>query len=235
MTRLLDAAAGRTTSPADGDGATGLLVAARAIAVAAAVGLAYLALVVAAVRTGDVLVYDWTRVLYPGVWFAVSAGVLAWIGRAGRSLSWRARLVGVGYVLLLAAISGLVRFVPGTTEFGLQSSLPGWGPVAIAHWELIGVTIVPFQAAGFVVLGYLMARAIEGTRWSLSLGLVGLFSCAGCLVPIWMLLVGGIGGFSTAATSLSYGVSTIAFALAAIVLAGVVGYVERRGAACSVG
>lgn len=216
----------------DRGGASTLLVGARAIAVAAGVALAYIAIVSLVVQREEILVYDWTRVLYPGVWFAVSAGVLALVGRSATASTWRARLAGVGYVLVLAAISGLIQVSPDTAQIGVQPSIPGWGPVVFLHGELLGATIVPFQAAGFLVLGYLMIRAIDATAWSLSLGIVGLFTCAGCLVPIWMLFVGGIGGFTTAASALSYGVSTIAFVIAAVTLGGVVRYTEQRGVAC---
>ncbi|MES3161164.1 MAG: hypothetical protein PPP55_06290 [Halorubrum sp.] len=130
-------------------------------------------------------------------------------------------VVAGGYVLLLAAVSGLISF--GATGFGVSvtGALPGWGPVVLADIGVVGLAIVPFQAVGYTVLGVLLARALTVRSASLAAGVVGLFSCAGCLLPI-VAAVASAGGVPLFDGLGSYRLSTVAFVTAAVLLAGVV-------------
>ena len=190
--------------------------------------LAYLVVLVGYLTTTATEVIDPGRAVYPVVWFSLSAAALAAVfavpGTADRYASRRPRwpvAVGVGYVLLLAGVSGGLSVGLVGTGLSVSGGLPGWGPVVVADLAVATVVVVPFQTTGYVVLGALLARALSATAGSLLAGVVGLFTCAGCVLPI-VAAVASAGSVPLLAGGLSYGVSTVAFAVTAVVLVGVV-------------
>lgn len=221
------------------------------------VGLAYLVVLAVYLATTAVEVIDPSRAGYPLVWFSVGAAALAATtavgGRSGNGAaagersgnaaavkrrdgngttvgdtpSWAVG-IAVGYVLLLAGVSGLVSF--GATGVGasVTGALPGWGPIVLADLGVLAVAIVPFQAVGYVVLGVLLAGALTVRSGSLAAGLVGLFSCAGCLLPV-VAAVGSAVGVPLFEGVGSIRLSTVAFVTAALLLAAVV---VRGGGSC---
>lgn len=190
--------------------------------------LAYLVVLVGYLTTTTTEVIDPGRAVYPVVWFSLSAAALAAAfgvpGTADRHASHRSRwpvAVGVGYVLLLAGVSGGLSVGLVGTGLSVSGGLPGWGPIVVADLVVVSVVVIPFQTTGYVVLGALLARALSATTGSLLAGVVGLFTCAGCVLPI-VAAVASAGSVPLLAGGLSYGVSTVAFAATAVVLVGVV-------------
>lgn len=209
--------------------------------------LAYLVVLVAYLATTGTEVLDPSRAMYPAVWFSLSAAALgAAFGApdatnqadttsqpgvtnrpdATRSVRWPVA-VGVGYVLLLAGVSGGLSVGVVGTGLSVSGGLPGWGPVVVADLVVASAVVVPFQTTGYVVLGALLARALAATAGSLLAGVVGLFTCAGCVLPV-VAAVASAGSVPLLAGGLSYGVSTVAFAVTAVVLVGVI-VRERTG------
>ncbi|MBP1922378.1 hypothetical protein J2751_001386 [Halorubrum alkaliphilum] len=192
------------------------------------VALAYLVVLAAYLSVTSTDVIDVGRAGYPLVWFVTGAGALAAITAVdGRASSGRRRTspwavgVAVGYVLLLAAVSGLVTLDAAGFGGSVTGALPGWGPVVLADLGIVGLAIVPFQSVGYVVLGVLLARALTVRSGSLAAGVVGLFSCAGCLLPIVAAAASAVGVPLFEGVG-SYRLSTVAFVSAALLLVGVI-------------
>ncbi|GAB7090775.1 hypothetical protein JCM18237_10460 [Halorubrum luteum] len=197
--------------------------------------LAYLVVLVGYLATTGTEVIDPSRAMYPAVWFSLSAAALgaafgapdATTGEgATRSARWPVA-VGVGYVLLLAGVSGGLSIGVVGTGLSVSGGLPGWGPVVVADLLVASAIVVPFQTTGYVVLGALLVRALAATAGSLLAGVVGLFTCAGCVLPV-VAAVASAGSVPLLAGGLSYAVSTVAFAVTAVVLVGVI-VRERTG------
>ena len=202
--------------------------------------LAYVAVLMTYVVTTSTEVIDPTLAAYPLIWFTVAGACL--VAAFGipisdhrvRSVDLRARIpliVGVGYVGLLASISGTL--VVGSTELGLDvaSGLPGWGPIVFVDLLAISLVIVPFQVLGYVALGALLARALAVSTGSVLAGPVGLFSCAGCMLPVVATLASAI-GVPLFAEGVSMAASTAGFSATAIILVVLVVRGGRRTDTC---
>lgn len=190
--------------------------------------LAYLVVLTAYLATTTAEVIDVGRAGYPLVWFVTGAAALAAVttadgppaGAGSRTPAWAVTVAG-GYVLLLAGVSGLLTLDVAGVGVSTSGALPGWGPVVLADLGVVGLAIVPFQSVGYVVLGVLLARALAVGSGSLAAGVVGLFSCAGCVLPI-VAAVASAGGVPLFEGVGSYRLSTVAFVSAALLLAGVI-------------
>jgi hypothetical protein len=172
--------------------------------------------------------------LYPFVW--VNAGLWA-VWRVGpvRAAGRRRRLaagVGLAYLLVLVAVDGTLGLASGAAS-GLRVAWlpPGWGPAVLYRGTLLDLTLFPFKAVGYAALSYLVAATVaSATRTALG-GLVGLFSCTSCTLPVAAAVVSGVAGGTgvlAAGSSLawSYDLSTAVFVLSVGLL--VAGY-ERTG------
>ena len=219
-------------APARLRGVTG--AAYRAALAGSIAALSYLVVLVAYLSAagGDVL--DPTRAAYPFVWIVLSVAALAaaTAGSRRRTVPRWAAVLAAGYVLVLAWLSG--QFTPGVTDVGLTvtGGLPGWGPVVVADIAVVHLVVVPFQTIGYLVLGVLLARALSVSGNSLVAGGLGLFACAGCVLPI-AAFVASAAGVPFLAGSISYLTATVAFAVTTVALVAVI---VRWGArpSCSV-
>lgn len=202
-------------TPARFRGATG--TAYRAVLGGSIVGLAYLVVLAAYLVSTEAAVLDPTRATYPLVWLALSGAALSAITPHVRPASVRRRWAGVAgaYVFLLAGISG--QIAPELAGFGVDitTGLPGWGPVVAADLLVATVVVVPFQTLGYLVLGVLLARALSAYGGSLVAGGLGLFSCAGCMVPLLTL---GVSAGSLPLLNAGYALSTVAFGCTLLLL-----------------
>lgn len=202
--------------------------------------LAYVTVLAAYLATTTTEVLDPMQATYPLVWFAVaSASLAAAFGisapdRRGSPGGLRERLpqfVGLGYVVLLAGISGTLSV--GPTGFGLDvaSGLPGWGPIVLADLLAVTLVIVPFQVVGYVALGALLARALAVSTGSLFAGTLGLFSCAGCVLPVVAAGASAL-GVPLFADGVPVIVSTVAFSATAVALVALAVRGGRRDGTC---
>ncbi|SNR26307.1 DUF7546 family protein [Halorubrum vacuolatum] len=205
--------------------------------------LAYATVLVAYLVTTPTEVLDPSRAAYPLIWFTVAAACLAaafgtgggTAGTTGRQGGSRRRLawaVGVGYVGVLALISGTLSV--GLTGVGVDAAagLPGWGPIVLADGVVFSLAVVPFQFVGYVALGALLAKGITASAGSLFAGTLGLFSCAGCVFPVVAAGASAL-GVPLFADGVSIVVSTAAFGVTAVALVGLVVHGERRSPSCS--
>jgi hypothetical protein len=177
--------------------------------------------------------------LYPFVW--VNAGLwgvwrVGTVGATGR----RRRLaagVGLAYLLVLVAVDGTLGPASGAAS-GLRVAWlpPGWGPALLYRGSVLDLTLFPFKAVGYASLAYLVAATVvPATRTALG-GLVGLFSCTSCTLPVAAAVVSGVAGGSgvlAAGSSLawSYDLSTAVFVVSvALLVAGCERTRDRTGA-----
>jgi hypothetical protein len=168
-------------------------------------------------------------VLYPFVW--VNASVLAvWRVRARRqpngAASARRRrlaaLVGAGYFLALAWVGGVLAWNPMVEGVTVYWRLPpGWGPMAMAGVGPVRLAVTPYRVVGYLALAYLVYATLLETKSGLAGGLVGLFSCVSCTLPLLATLVSGLAGGALAvgaASAWSLDLSTAVFLLAVALL-----------------
>ncbi|WP_257297537.1 hypothetical protein [Haloarchaeobius sp. FL176] len=173
------------------------------------------------VATGE-RVFDLRYVVYPFVWINVAAYAVVHTAPVTGSPRTKAvaAAVALGYLALLAWLVGIVGLHDvGTAATGLSVRLasPGWGPI-VAYVAPFGhVTLVPFRVLGYLALSYLVyATVVEAASSSVG-GLVGLFSCVSCALPV----VSSVGASLTGSTSAALG-TVYAFSLDASTLVFVV-------------
>lgn len=169
-----------------------------------------------------------TRIwLYPVVWITVGAWALfrASPPPTDRRSRFAAATLAAGYFLVLSFVGGLFGLSGGVaTGLTVQvaSLPPGWNPAVLYAGETVRFAIIPYMAFGYAVLSYLVyATAVEASG-ALAGGLLGLFSCVSCTLPVVASVlggfVGGTGALTAAASSLSYGAGTVVFVLTVLLL-----------------
>lgn len=156
--------------------------------------------------------------VYPLVW--INAGLWAVLRTSPAASSRRHRVLGlvagVGYFLAVMGVAGKIG--PGMAgAVGLRVGwyAPGWGPLVAVSSPVVRLFLVPFEVAGYASLAYLVyANALEFARGTLS-GALGLVACVGCTVPVFVPLVGLLGGpaasLTTTAYAWSYDLGTLLF------------------------
>jgi len=167
-------------------------------------------------------------VAYPFVWLNVSAWVLrrTSIPPASPRRRLLAAAVGVGYFLLLARVGGLLLPGIGARATGLRIVLlevpPGFSPALLYSGEAVVLNLIPFQLVGYATLAYLVATTVLDAAGNAAAGLLGLFSCVSCALPVLAAVGSGLAGGGAAVvatmTSGSYGLSTAAFVLTVLLL-----------------
>lgn len=167
-------------------------------------------------------------VVVPWIW--INVALWAMIRTTPKPVTGRDRLVPLaiacGYFVVLALVSGLVGVGAAFSETIPAAELrlilfeapPGWTPSVIYGGEYIRFALRPPLVLGYAAIAYLLYATITEVRSAVFGGLVGLFSCVGCMVPIVVgvvgALTGGTAGLLTpgnVAIVSNYGVSTVVF------------------------
>ncbi|MFB6191974.1 MAG: hypothetical protein ABEI11_01490 [Haloarculaceae archaeon] len=182
-------------------------------------------------------------VAYPFVWLNVSAWALrrASLPPASPRRRLLAAAVGIGYFMLLSRVGGLLLPGIGARATGLRFVLldvpPGFAPALLYSGEAVVINLIPFQLVGYATLAYLVAVTVLDAAGNAAAGLLGLFSCVSCALPVLAAVTSGLAGGGAAVvatmTSGSYGLSTAAFLLTVLLLswrpdAGDLGWVRAR-------
>jgi hypothetical protein len=165
--------------------------------------------------------------VFPVVW--ISAGAWAVFRTTPAPSNDRTRRVAatiaIGYFLLLGFVGGLFGPSNGVNA-GLTIQLtdlpPGWNPAILYTGGSLRFAFVPFKAFGYATLSYLVyATAIEA-KGAVAGGLVGLFSCVSCTLPVIAALLSGLFGGGTAlvaaASSQTYALGTLVFVITVLLL-----------------
>jgi len=162
---------------------------------------------------------------FPLVWLNVAGLVLLYVRPAPTSARRRAvaGAVALGYGLLLAYVGGL--FGLGGVGTGLRVVLaapPGFAPTIIYSGSPLAVVLEPWKVAGYLALSYLVYVTVVDASGGLAGGVLGLFSCVSCVLPIVASAVGGAigagGALYQAAMGQSYGLSTVVFLVSVALL-----------------
>jgi hypothetical protein len=164
---------------------------------------------------------------FPVVW--ISVGTWAVFRTTPAPSNDRAKraaaAIAIGYFLVLGFVGGL--FGPSNgVDAGLTIQLtdlpPGWNPAILYTGGSLRFAFVPFKAFGYATLSYLVyATAIEA-KGAVAGGLVGLFSCVSCTLPVIAALLSGLLGGGTAlvaaASSQTYALGTVVFVVTVLLL-----------------
>ena len=155
---------------------------------------------------------------FPFVWLNVAGVVLLHV--RPQSVVGRRRAVAVavavGYGLLLGYVGGV--FGLGGQGAGLRlvvAAPPGFSPTVVYSGAPLSVVLTPWKVSGYLALSYLVYVTIADASGGLAGGLLGLFSCVSCVLPIVASVIGGFAGVGAtlyqAALYQSYGLSTAVF------------------------
>lgn len=164
--------------------------------------------------------------LYGLVWVNLALVVFArYRPPAGDAVTRRrAFVVAIAYVLLLAVFGGVVGVAPPRTTPGVELALlpPGWGPALVVNVGVAAAVLMPAKVLGYAALAYLLYGAVVDAAGAGIAGVLGLFSCLSCSLPILAgaaaSIVGGGAFVAAAATGLGYGPSTLVFVITVALL-----------------
>ena len=183
--------------------------------------------------------------VYPFVW--INAAVYA-LWRAdlpaapfGRRLA--AGAVALAYLGVLSYVGGLFGLGAGGAATGLRLELlalpPGWSPALIYAGTSFQFALLPFKVVGYLTLAYLLYATLLDAAAGLVGGVLGLFSCVSCTLPVIAGVlsgfVGGAGAVAAAAYGQSYALSTAVFVLTVGLLLWRPSVADLRGLAGRVG
>lgn len=196
------------------------------VAVAVLVVFAELAFLTAYLQVNGAGVTDPVLAIgVPFVWVNLSLLVAAFVRPApdaGRRLP--AVAIAAGYFLVLAVAGGVLLAGDGSAfSWRVQLGLvPGWSPLVVATGGPLTVAVIPFKLTGYLALTYLVYVTVRDASGALVGGLLGLFSCVSCTLPIIAGIVSTLAGgsaFAATAYSNSYVLSTVVFAVTVGLLA----------------
>ena len=99
---------------------------------------------------------------------------------------------------------------------------PGWGPALVVNVGVAAAVLMPAKVLGYAALAYLLYGAVVDAAGAGIAGVLGLFSCLSCSLPILAgaaaSIVGGGAFVAAAATGLGYGPSTLVFVITVALL-----------------
>lgn len=197
--------------------------------------IAWALLVVNLQAVGVVLYYAFSTatltapryVVYGLLW--VNVGIVAVLAAdpptdAGFRQRRRAMAVAAGYFGVLAVVGGLVGTGLGADATGFRVAwlTPGWGPALVYGGPTVALVLMPAYVVGYLALSYLLYVTVLDAAGSAVGGLLGLVSCVSCTWPVLASVAatvfGGAGVLATAATAMSYDLSTAVFLLTVALL-----------------
>ena len=151
---------------------------------------------------------------YPVVWITVSVVAAVWIGRTvvGRPRRRRGLVVGGGYTLGIAWLTGLVGTTTGGFPLRVYAAPPGWGPILLYDTGVVHLSIVPFKLVTYLALGYVIYVLVAAHHGSIRAAALGVASCVSCTGPLVAAVVGAVGGAraTAAVATAGYDIATVA-------------------------
>lgn len=180
-------------------------------------------LLLAPVTPTDIWIY-----VYPFVWINIAVWAFRQINvpQASRTRRYTGGVIAIGYLFVLGYLGGLYGPGMGELATGLRiefvSLPPGWSPAVLYSGELVRFVLLPFKLVGYLTLTYLIYATVLDAAGSATAGIVGLFSCVSCVLPLIAAtasgFVGGGGALLAAASAQSYALSTVVFVLTVVLL-----------------
>lgn len=171
----------------------------------------------------------WSFLVFPFVWIDVGLWALLRVDPPPAPTRRRRIAAGlsVAYFGVLGYVVGVVapgEAFGGNPATGLDLVVlgvpPGWAPYLVYDGTLVHVALLPPYVVGLLALTYLVyARLLDASSLA-SLGLVGIFSCVGCALPLLAAIVAGAVGASSGAVLAA--VAPVAYELGMVVFVGTV-------------
>lgn len=179
------------------------------------------------ILTAPVTITGLAFLIYPFIWINVALWAV-WrvsVPRTNRRRRLVAGLIGVGYFLVLGYLGGLYGSGLGAQATGLRVSTtlpPGWGPALLYGGEGFRLALIPYKLGGYLTLAFLVYVTALDTAKSLTAGVLGLFSCVSCMLPLVAAalsgLIGGGGALIGLVSAQSYRLSTVVFVVTVLLL-----------------
>jgi hypothetical protein len=165
--------------------------------------------------------------IIPFVW--INAALWGVFHVSPRAASTRQRVTALavagGYFLVLGYFGGLYGPSAGPAtglRVAFEAVPPGWGPALIYGGAVIQFALLPFKLLGYATLAYLVYATVLDAASSVVGGVLGLFSCVSCTLPVIAGVVsgfvGGTGAVAAAAFNQSYLLSTVVFVVTVVLL-----------------
>ncbi|WP_276261270.1 DUF7546 family protein [Haloglomus litoreum] len=165
--------------------------------------------------------------LVPFVWINVALWGVFRV--SPRATSTRQRLAALaiagGYFLVLGYFGGLYGPSAGPAtglRVAFDSIPPGWGPAVIYGGTVVQFALLPFKLVGYATLAYLVYATVIDAASSVVGGVLGLFSCVSCTLPVIAGVVSGFVGSTSAVAAAAYNqsylLSTVVFVVTVILL-----------------
>lgn len=165
---------------------------------------------------------------FPFVWLNVAGLVFAFVRPPSASTrrKWVALAVAVAYALVLAYVGGVFGTGGQGTGFRwILAAPPGFAPGLVYSGATLAAVFTPWKVAGYLALSYLLYVTVLDASGGVAGGVLGLFSCVSCVLPVIASVVGGVAGFGgllyQAAMAQSYGLSTVVYVVSVGLLYGV--------------
>ncbi|GCF12901.1 hypothetical protein Harman_08360 [Haloarcula mannanilytica] len=166
--------------------------------------------------------------LFPFIWLNIAGLVFLRVRPtlADRRRTLLSAVIALGYLLVLGYVGGVYGTGGQGTGFRLVTQAPpGFSPTVVFSGATLSAVLIPWKVAGYLALSYLVfVTVIDASGGALG-GIVGLFSCVSCVLPIIASILGGFVGvgatLSQAALAQSYGLSTAVFVISVALLYGV--------------
>jgi hypothetical protein len=198
------------------------LVTSRAALLGLAVLTAHTAVLLAYLHATETIIAP-RRAMVPIVWITFAVWLVAHLKERGlpTESGLFAPAVGAGYFLVLASLGGILGLGAESISLAVQPATPGWGPVVLGSAAPVQVVLVPFKVAGYLALSYGVYRAVAAASRGAVAGVLGLFACISCTLPV----IAAVGSVLTGATlafqpgSLTYDLATGVFVLTVVLLA----------------
>ena len=154
--------------------------------------------------------YDTAFLLFPFVW--INVGIWALVRTDPPAASARrkriAGTVAVLYFLVLGFMGNMLALGPAfgseTPAMGFEFVMyglepPGWTPYVLYNGEFLHVSLIPPYVIGFAALTYLVYATVLDAASLAGVGIVGLFSCISCTMPLVAAVFTGAVGASSGA------------------------------------
>ncbi|MDZ7747089.1 MAG: hypothetical protein U5K28_11530 [Halobacteriales archaeon] len=142
----------------------------------------------------------------------------------GRRKTVAALLAG-GYFLVLAFVGGVLLPGIGERATGLRLVTyqipPGFAPALLYSGERLVVNLIPYKVVGYLALAWLVYGTVADASGSVGAGVLGLFSCVSCVLPVIagvLTTVTGSAGFAATIGQQSYLLSTTVFVVTVLLL-----------------
>ena len=198
---------------ANGRESTPMLLPGRPEGVVVVATVIQVAAVVVYASVADATITSATNVAVPFIWINLGLWGVLRIGWPKHGRRRLAATVATVYVVILFVSAGIIQFGATTTATNVYWLVPGWGPLVTIQAEFVTFSLVPYRVIGYVALGMLVFSVVARTAAGALTGLLGVFSCVGCTLPLLVTVFGSLGGILSSAVAADGNISALGTAV----------------------